>query len=180
MRVRAAGIAMVAAAVMLVGGCGSDPGGGGSGKDGSGAGGTGAAAASASKLDFTATTLEGRSFKGASLKGRPTVLWFWAPWCGICQDQAPGTAAVAKDYAGKVNVLGVAGLDKERPMRDFVSSYDLSGVTHLSDERGDVWKRFEVTRQSVFVLLDGEGEEVDRGTFNGEPDLRRRIDGMLR
>jgi hypothetical protein len=30
---------------------------------------------------FAGTTVEGKPFSGASLAGKPTVLWFWAPWC---------------------------------------------------------------------------------------------------
>ncbi|GAA2888845.1 hypothetical protein GCM10020220_093800 [Nonomuraea rubra] len=30
-------------------------------------------------LRFTATTLDGQKFDGASLAGKPVVFWFWAP-----------------------------------------------------------------------------------------------------
>ena len=41
---------------------------------------TAAAPSSATTLDFNATTVSGDPFDGASLDGKPTVLWFWAPW----------------------------------------------------------------------------------------------------
>ena len=31
-------------------------------------------------LAFTATTVGGESFDGASLAGRDVAIWFWAPW----------------------------------------------------------------------------------------------------
>lgn len=31
-------------------------------------------------LAFSATTLDGGTFEGATLAGRDVVLWFWAPW----------------------------------------------------------------------------------------------------
>ncbi|WP_260860058.1 redoxin domain-containing protein [Streptomyces cupreus] len=72
-------------------------------------------------LNFTATTVDGRPFDAKTLAGKPTVLWFWAPWCPTCKGQAAETAKVAADYQGKANVVGVAGLDKNAAMRDFVS-----------------------------------------------------------
>ena len=32
-------------------------------------------------LDFTSETVAGEPFDGADLAGKPTVFWFWAPWC---------------------------------------------------------------------------------------------------
>ncbi|WP_306454825.1 hypothetical protein [Streptomyces sp. WZ.A104] len=53
--------------------------------------------------------MDGKPFDGSTLAGKPTVLWFWVPWCAKCKAQAADTAA---DHTGKANVVGVAGLDK--------------------------------------------------------------------
>src|SRR5262245_51367834 len=53
------------------------------------------------QLDFTAQTIDGKQFSGASLAGKPAVLWFWAPWCPKCQAEAP-TIADAARAAGDV------------------------------------------------------------------------------
>ena len=47
------------------------------------------------RLDFTATTLSGAPFNGASLQGKPAVLWFWTPWCPFCNAEAPSVSSVA-------------------------------------------------------------------------------------
>jgi thiol-disulfide isomerase/thioredoxin len=120
-------------------------------------------------LRFTGTTLDGKPFDGTTLAGKPTVLWFWAPWCPKCRAQASETAKVAADYRGRVNFVGVAGLDKTPKMRDFVEDNEVSGFPHLTDEAGTVWQRFEVAEQSTYVLLDAKGGTVHRGVFpNGE------------
>ncbi|MFJ9885168.1 redoxin domain-containing protein [Streptomyces sp. NPDC091287] len=69
-------------------------------------------------LRFTATTVDGKPFQADALAGKPTVLWFWAPWCPKCKAQATATAKVAADYAGRANVVGVAGMDKNEGMKD--------------------------------------------------------------
>ncbi|MBT2430488.1 redoxin domain-containing protein [Streptomyces sp. ISL-112] len=129
-------------------------------------------------LRFTATTVDGKPFDAKTLVGKPTVLWFWAPWCPKCKAQATETAKVAADYAGKANVVGVAGLDKNAAMKDFVADTGTSGFPHLSDEKGDIWKRFEVTEQSRYVILDKDGKTVYEGVLPGGQGLAEKVSGL--
>lgn len=129
-------------------------------------------------LNFSATTVDGKPFDAKTLAGKPTVLWFWAPWCPTCKGQAAETAKVAADNAGKVNVVGVAGLDKNAAMRDFVSDTGTGSFPHLSDENGEVWKRFEVTQQSHYVILDKTGKTVYEGVLPGGKGLADKVAGL--
>ncbi|WP_350275601.1 redoxin domain-containing protein [Kribbella sp. HUAS MG21] len=120
-------------------------------------------------LKFTATTVDGKPFDGARLAAKPVVLWFWAPWCPKCRAQADATADVASKYQGKVHVVGVAGLDKTGAMRDFVTEQEVGGFPHLADEAGAIWKRFGITSQSTYVVLDAQGNKSFSGTLvNGD------------
>ena len=47
------------------------------------------------RLAFTGTTLSGAPFNGASLQGKPAVLWFWTPWCPFCNAEGPSVSSVA-------------------------------------------------------------------------------------
>jgi thiol-disulfide isomerase/thioredoxin len=114
-------------------------------------------------LKFTGTTLDGKPFDGASMAGRPVVLWFWAPWCATCAGEAPTVADLATTYQGKVTVLGVAGMGPEKDMHQFVTEGDVGNITHLSDNAGVVWKRFGITEQSLYVLIDRTGRVVSKG-----------------
>jgi thiol-disulfide isomerase/thioredoxin len=150
---------LLALTVLAVAGCGgSDPGGDTSPDP----------PATEQLLAFTATTLDGKPFDGMSLAGKPTVLWFWAPWCPICLGQAPGVRAAVEEYADEVNIVGVAGLASAEAMPEFVRLAKVESMTHLADEAGEVWKRFEVTAQSVFVLIDTAGQVTFRGRLDAD------------
>uniref|UniRef100_UPI0031D9D58F protein disulfide oxidoreductase n=1 Tax=Saccharothrix mutabilis TaxID=33921 RepID=UPI0031D9D58F len=126
------------------------------------------------QLRFTAKTVDGADFSGETLAGKPAVLWFWAPWCPKCQREAPGMASAAKDNAS-VTFLGVAALDKEPAMRDFVKRFGLGGFTHLADLDSAVWKRFGVTAQPAYAFIGRDGEvEVETGQLS-EEKLRERV-----
>lgn len=143
-------------------------------------GGGGAAATSggqAASWAFTGKTVDGAAFDSATLAGRPTVLWFWAPWCSTCRGQTPDVQAVAERHAGEVNVVGVAGLGQNAAMRQFVSSAGVGLIKHVSDEAGEVWKQFQVTQQSTYVLIDTAGTVVFRGYLDGD-DLAKRVAGL--
>ena len=125
-------------------------------------------------LAFDAKTLDGQPFSGASLAGRPAVLWFWAPWCPTCAGQADSVAEAARRHGAAVTILGVAGLGATAAMHKFVSDTKVGTITHLDDSAGAVWRRFKITQQSLYVLLDREGKIVHSGWLDSE-DLAQRV-----
>ena len=134
-------------------------------------------AATPELLDFTATTVGGDSFDGASLAGSPTVLWFWAPWCPTCRSQIPQVQDLAQTYGDRVGVVGIGSLDSAEAIADFAG--DAEGVTHLEDVDGELWTRFGVAEQSSFVVLDADGEVVFEAGYGGSDDLGAEVDALL-
>ncbi|MFC8848509.1 MULTISPECIES: redoxin domain-containing protein [unclassified Micromonospora] len=160
MKARQAFLALMVVGALALAGCVNDTGDHVATPEGSTSGATDAGTDS---YDFTAATLDGDSFDGRSLAGKPALLWFWAPWCPTCLGQARPVTDLAARYQGKVTVVGVAGLDTVPAMHDFVRMAKLSGFPQLADEQGVVWKRFKMTEQSTFVVLDRAGTVVARG-----------------
>jgi thiol-disulfide isomerase/thioredoxin len=165
-------LAAVLAGMLALAGCGggNDAGGNDAGAD--------APAGSGPLLEFTAETLDGEPFDGSSLAGRPVVLWFWAPWCPTCLGQAPGVRTAVEKYADRVAIVGVAGLADREAMPEFVRLAKVASMPHLADAAGDVWKRFGVTAQSTFVLLDAAGEETFRGRLDAD-EVPDRVAALL-
>lgn len=148
-------LALAAALVLLLAGCGTQeaP----SRESGSDVIGTGKVAG----LDFTGTTAEGSPFDGSTLQGKPAVLWFWAPWCPTCRAQSSNVSALAEKYDGQVAVVGVGGLGSAEAIEELAAQ--IPYVTHLVDDRGQVWQHFRVTAQSTYTVVDADGEIIAEG-----------------
>jgi len=122
-----------------------------------------APAAVPASLRFTGKTLDGKAFDAASLAGKPAILWFWAPWCATCASEAMSISDVAEKYRGRISILGIAGMGNNKDMHEFVTDLEVGAIQHLDDQAGDLWKRFKITEQSWYVLVDRAGEVVKTG-----------------
>jgi len=137
------------------------------------------AAAADDRLDFTATTLSGAPFNGASLQGKPAVLWFWTPWCPFCNAEAPSVSSVAAANP-KVTFVGVAARSDVAAMQNFASKYNLS-FTNLNDADGSVWARYNVPWQPAYIFYRADGTS----TFVNNPtsampqqELQERVSAL--
>lgn len=116
------------------------------------------APAYADDLNFTGTTLSGAPFNGASLQGKPAVLWFWTPWCPFCNAEAPNVSAVSAANPG-VTFVGVSTRADVGSMQNFVSKYNLN-FTNLNDADGSIWAKFRVPWQPAYVFLKADGSST--------------------
>jgi len=179
--------ALVCALVLLLSACGSETaaapatgtdqgsstdesGGAASSSDGGGAG-------APAVLDFTSETVGGEPFDGADLAGKPTVFWFWAPWCPTCRAQISGVGELAATYGSDVNVVGVGSLDEPEAIEGFADEVS-PDVTLLTDPDGAVWRHFGVTAQSTYLVLDEDGTELAEGYLD-DAELVDLVDSLV-
>lgn len=124
---------------------------------------------------FAASTLDGGELASASLDGKPSVLWFWAPWCTICRAEAPDINAAAATFDGEVELIGVAGRGEVPEMEGFVSDTDTGGLTHIIDDDGSIWSDYGVVAQPAFAFVSADGSvEVVSGSL-GQGALEERM-----
>ncbi|GAB2566593.1 thiol:disulfide interchange protein [Paractinoplanes abujensis] len=109
-------------------------------------------------LKFSGKTLDGQAFDATTLAGKPTILWFWAPWCATCASEAQSVRDLQEEYGDKLSFLGIAGMGGNKDMHQFVKDLEVGNVTHLDDGAGKIWKKFKITEQSLYVVLDRDGE----------------------
>jgi len=114
-------------------------------------------------LRFSGKTLDGRAFDAGVMAGKPVVLWFWAPWCATCASEAMSVADLKDRYGDRLGIVGIAGMGDNEAMHEFVSDLEVGNVPHLDDQAGRLWKRFKITQQSTYVLVDRGGKIVKTG-----------------
>lgn len=134
-------------------------------------------------LDFTAVTLDGEDFEGSSLAGDPTVLWFWEHDCPVCQGQGGAVSGLFETYGDQVDIVGVAGAGlyatgSTEDRHGFVDQTGTGSLVHLEDVDYELRTSFEVVSQSVYVVLDADGEVVENGSLS-ESDLNDAVASTL-
>ena len=57
--------------------------------------------------DFTATLLDGSSFRLSKQQGKAVLLNFWATWCGPCVSEMPAFTRLVEAYGERLSLLAV-------------------------------------------------------------------------
>ena len=99
---------------------------------------------------------------------QPTLLWFWAPWCPVCNEEAPAIERLAADGKDDLRVIAIGGRDEAANGPAFVSEHGLKTPTVLFDESMAAWEHYAIVGQPGAVLLDRAGHE--RGRWAGPFD----------
>lgn len=122
---------------------------------------------------------------GASLTGQalglsneePTMVHFWATWCGVCKMMDESVADVAQDYR-VVTVATQSGTPNA--VREWMQEHELwndePAFDTIADPRGRLAQAWKVTAfpTTFFIGTDGEIQHVEVG-FTSEPGLRARM-----
>jgi thiol-disulfide isomerase/thioredoxin len=116
--------------------------------------------------DAAVQDLEGRSIqlKSHFIAGRPTVLEFWATWCGECEALQPQFDQVQARFGNQVRVIAVAvGVGQTlRRVNQHLEDHN-PGYPFVWDANGAAVRAYEVPTTSTIVILDREGRVVYTG-----------------
>ena len=137
-------IAALVPAAFVLAGCGASAG---------ASGGSGPAQA------LSGSTLTGGTFDLAAVKGKPTVVNFFASWCGPCNQEAPEVVAFAKAHPD-VQVVGVATNDKPFDTQAFVNKYGLAYPV-VMDLNGSIGNAWGVSGIPTTFFIDKNGNVQD-------------------
>jgi peroxiredoxin len=141
----------------------------------------GGGVAAAPKASFT--TLSGKTFDTAALKGQVTLINFWATSCTTCVKEMPMMSAVYSQYAPRGYRMVAVAMDYDTPafIANFVASRQLPfDVVHDAD--GSIAKAFQGTKLTpTSYLIDKQGNIAKR--YVGEPnhdEFKAAIEALLK
>ena len=107
--------------------------------------------------DFELKDANGRTWSLKSLRGRPVLLHFWATWCPPCVEEIPQVESLAKRLGDRAVVLTVS-LDEDW---DVVTKFFAKSGTELSvllDTTKEVPKKYGTDKYPETFLIDAEGK----------------------
>ena len=104
---------------------------------------------------------------------KPTLLWFWAPWCSVCNGEAAEIQQLAAE-TDAFDVVAIGGRDDIANGPEFVDRHGLTGPTLLFDETMQVWEHYRIPGQPGAILLDTDG--VERGRWLGAFDTNLAVE----
>lgn len=177
-------LAVIVMVAFVLGGCAGGPASGTPPGEVAGESPEGAAASRGGLLEpgpapaFSFDTLDGETISLADLKGRPIVLNFWSSTCPHCSTLAPHLETLNQEYQEQgLQVLGVAGRDSERALRDKAEGLNLTYPIGMSPE---AVAAYGVRGIPMTFFIDREGNIVSSVLGSrGLPDLEAEVQKIL-
>jgi peroxiredoxin len=107
--------------------------------------------------DFTLRTLSGAQVRLSELQGKPVVLAFWAPWCGVCKAESSTLSALQGTVGGSAHVLSVAvAYEDEEDVRRFAREHSVDYPVLLGSE--ELRRAYGVEQFPTTFFVSSEGQ----------------------
>lgn len=105
------------------------------------------------------SALDGRPFRLSDFGGKVIVLNLWATWCGPCRLEIPHLVELNREYAGRIEVVGLTTEDRamsEEKVREFVREYEMDyRVGFAGAPLALALMQNRTSIPQVFVIRDG-------------------------
>lgn len=89
-------------------------------------------------------------------EGTPTVVNFWATWCGFCTEEMPDLEAAFQQLDGEVRFVGIDRQDPRDAALDFL---DETGVTYdqVASPDGAYYEQLGARGMPTTLFVDADG-----------------------
>lgn len=124
---------------------------------------------------FVLRDLDGRAWSLSSLAGKPVVLHFWAPWCGVCKTESPNVSSLYRAAGGDAAVISVAvAYGSVDEVRQFVREHGVDYPVLLGDDALMEAYRVSSLPTTYFLAKDGRIRHASVG-YTTSLGLRARL-----
>ena len=119
-------------------------------------------AAEVAAPEFSVGTLTGDTYTSAMLKGQPTLLAFWAPWCKVCQKELPVLAEFSQhEKPAQLRILSIGFGDSRSNVEEFVNArHGVFIFPTAFDEGNHMARSYRINATPTFVLVNDQGSVV--------------------
>lgn len=127
---------------------------------------------------FDLADLEGRRWSLDALQGKPAVLYFFAPWCGVCAASSPQLRWFDRWSGDDVRVV-LIGLDwtNRAELVDYARRHELS--LPVLEGGTDTAARYRIRGYPTYYVLDARGRIAGRDFgYTTAPGLWLRTRGL--
>ena len=115
--------------------------------------------------NFTSTTPNGETLALNDIKGKVTIIDFWAAWCGPCRRENPNVVKVYNKYHEKGLEIISVSLDREGQKQRWLKAIEddkldwhhVSGLKYFNDP---VAQLYNITSIPATFILDQDGKIV--------------------
>jgi len=110
---------------------------------------------------FELTDLDGRTRRSTDLAGKPAVIYFFAPWCGVCAASSPQLRWFHRWRGDDVQVL-LIGLDYASPaeLHEYARKHELTMPVLVGTvETGAAYR---VRGYPTYYVIDAQGRVARR------------------
>ena len=130
---------------------------------------------------LTGTTLDGKPFDLAGLRGRPVIVNFWASWCVPCREEFPLFQQALADHAADgLAIVGTVYQDGDDAARAFMTRSG-AGWPSVTDPDGSHAAAWRVVAPPQTYFIDRNGVIVSRQIGQvGAADFQRQLAAILR
>lgn len=132
--------------------------------------------------DFSAKSPEGKTVSLKDVKGKVTIIDFWASWCMPCREENPNVVALYNEFHDKgLNIVGVS-LDNPKDDAKWKAAIaqdklTWAQVSNLQGWQDPIAKKYNVTSIPATFLLDASGKIVAKN-LQGE-ELKAKVKELL-
>ncbi len=117
--------------------------------------------------DFIGQSPDGTPVRLSDLRGKPTIINFWATWCTSCLAELPDLKAVQQDIgADRLNIIAINAGEDSSAATGFLKELDAPAFRIGMDPTLVVADAYGVFGLPQSVFVDGEG--VVRAVYTGQ------------